>query len=288
MNIIFYNPCRNGDVHVSRGYIIDIINKLPGYNFFYAQHPGYTTKDFLLKDISNLNLYTGVYKFSDNPSITVDNDNIYINTWYGQDSFKYFELSKSDDCSFYILHEIFRNVYNYFNLEIDTFDKYLPKINFEKLKLDMIDSFLEKISSFDKKILLCTNPVHSGQSQNFDFNPIIYIIASEYPNYAFITTSDIQTSENIFKVKDILDVNCDLNETSYLSKFCDVIVGRSSGAYTFSLIEDNINNIDKKFVCFTKNKILSLALRDNDYKCHVIWSNDYSFDNIILKIKEAL
>ena len=288
MNIIFYNPCRNGDIHVSRGYVIDMINKLPDHKFFYAQNPIYTSKDFLLKDILKLELYTGVYNFNDNPSITIDNDNIYINTWYGQDSFKYFELSKSDDCSFYILHEIFRNVYKYFNLEIDTFDKYLPKINFENLKLDMIDVFLEKMNLFDKKILLCTNPVHSGQSQNFDFNPIINLIASEYPNYAFITTADIQTSKNIFKMKDIIDVNCDLNEISYLSKFCDVIIGRSSGAYTFSLIDDNINNINKKFVCFTKNKILSVALRDGDYKSQVIWSDNYSTNNIYLKIKEAL
>lgn len=288
MNIIFYNPCRNGDIHVSRGYILDMISKLPEHNFFYAQHPVYATKDFLLKDISNLKLYSGVYNFNDNPSITSDTDNIYINTWYGQDSFKYFELSKSEDCSFYILHEIFRNVYKYFNLELDTFDKYLPKIKFENLEIGTIDTFLEKINGFDKKILVCTNPVHSGQSQNFDFNPIINVIASEYPNYAFITTADTQTSKNIFKMKDIIDVNCDLNEISYLSRFCDVIVGRSSGAYTFSLIDENINNINKKFVCFTKTKILSVALRDGDYKAQVIWSDDYSVNNIYLKIKEAL
>jgi len=288
MNIIFYNPCRNGDVHVSRGYIMDMISKLPNYKFFYAQNPAYTSSDFLLKDIPNLNKYTGVYNFSDQPSIIVNNENIYINTWYAQDNFKYWKLTKSDDCSFYILHEIFKNVYNYFNLELDTFDKYLPKINFENLELDKIDLFLEKISSFDKKILLCTNSVSSGQSQNFDFSPIIYTLASEYPNYAFITTADIQTSDNIFKMKDIIDVNCDLNEISYLSKSCDVIIGRGSGAYTFSVIEDNINNIDKKFVCFTTNKILSVALNEGDYKCQVIWSNDYSFDNILLKIKESL
>jgi hypothetical protein len=288
MNIIFYNPCRNGDIHVSRGYILDIINKLPEHNFFYAQHPFYATKDFLLKDIPNLKLYSGVYNFHDNSSITIDKDNIYINTWYGQDNFKYFELSKSEDCSFYILHEIFRNVYKYFNLELDTFDKYLPKINFDNLELDIIDSFLEKINGFDKKILVCTNPVHSSQSQNFDFNPIINIIASEYPNYAFIITADIQTSKNIFKMKDVIDVNCDLNEISYLSKFCDVIIGRSSGAYTFSLIDENINNINKKFVCFAKTKTLSVALRDGDYKSQVIWSDDYSGSNIYLKIKEAL
>ena len=291
MNIIFFNPCRNGDVHVSRGYIIDMMEKLPNYNFFYMQNPAYT-KDFLLKDIPNLSPYDVLYQFSINSSITVEDENIYINTWYGQDSSKYFvkakELVGTDDCSFYVVHEIFRNIYEYFNLKIETFDKYLPKINFHNLNVSMIDSFLEKLSSFDKKILLCTDPVQSGQSLNFDFNQIVKVLAIEYPNYAFITTGDIITSKNIFKMKDVIDVACDLNETSYLSTFCDVIVGRSSGAYTFSLIEDNINNENKKFVCFVKDKVLSVALKDGDYKCQLIWSDDYSVNNIYLKIKEAL
>ena len=79
-----------------------------------------------------------------------------------------------------------------------------------------------------------------------------------------------------------------MNEISYLSTKCDTIVGRGSGSYTFSLISENLLNESKKFVAFTNTEIVGLGLRQNDYKCQLNWSNDYSQDNIIKKIIEFL
>jgi hypothetical protein len=50
---------------------------------------------------------------------------------------------------------------------------------------------------------------------------------------------------------DIIKVeNSDLNEISYLSTFCDIIVGRSSGPFTFSNVKENIFDGNKAFLCF--------------------------------------
>jgi hypothetical protein len=45
---------------------------------------------------------------------------------------------------------------------------------------------------------------------------------------------------------------CDLNEISYLSTFCNMIIGRGSGPQTFSITKRNLNDPDKIFVFLTK------------------------------------
>lgn len=292
MNIYFFNPCRNGDVHVSRTYIIDIINKLPDNNYYYIQNPNYTS-GFILNDIKRLKISYDIGKTNPDSSITKIGDNIFINTWYGQSRFKYFEmqysLNKADDCSFYILYNIFKDVYKFLNIEIDDFENYLPEIFFDNLEKTKIDTFLENNSNFEKKVLICDNPVQSGQSLNFDFKYIIKELSSIYKNYAFISTSNNNPiADNIFSTNDIIGLKFDLNEISYLSNYCDVIVGRSSGPYTFSLTKQNIMNENKKFVAFTNNKIVALGLKDGDYKCQLNWTNNYDYQNVLDKIIEFL
>lgn len=292
MNIVFYNPCRNGDVHVSRSYIIDIMNKLPLNNYYYIQNPNYTSGD-ILKDIDNLKISYDIQLVNPNSTITKIEDNIFINTWYGQSNMKYFGISKSknkaDDCSFYILYNIFIDVYDFLDIKIENFDFYLPKINYENIYTSSINTFLDEISIYQKKILVCDNPVKSGQSSNFNFLPIINELADRYKNYAFISTSNHEfDKDNIFSTSKIIGLKSDLNEISYLSIFCDVIIGRSSGPYTFSLVDENLTNTDKKFVAFTNKKITALALNDGDYACELIWSNNYDYNNIIDKIIQAL
>jgi len=291
-NIFFFNSWRNGDVHVSRSFIIDIMNKLPNNNYYYIQNPNYTS-DFILKDIKMMKIPSySIDKVDSNSSITKIGDDIFINTWYGQSGFKYFENSyspnKANDCSFYILYNIFKDVYKFLNIEIENFENYLPEIIFENLEKTKIDIFLNN-SNFEKKILICDNPVQSGQSLNFDFKPIIKELSSRYKKYAFISTSNNNgISDNTFSTNNIIGLKFDLNEISYLSTHCDVIVGRSSGPYTFSLTKQNIMNENKKFVAFTNNKIVALGLKDGDYKCQLNWSNDYSHDNVLKKIIEFI
>jgi hypothetical protein len=292
MNIYFFNPYRNGDVHVSRTYIIDIMNKLPNNIYYYIQNSSYTSGP-ALKDIKNIKTIYDIDKIDQNSSITKIGNDVFINTWYGQSSRKYFETSRYlnnvDDCSFYILYNIFKDVYKFLNIEIDNFENYLPEIIFENLEKTKIDIFLNNNSNFEKKILICDNTVKSGQSLNFDFKPIIKELSNRYKNYAFISTSNNnEISDNIFSTNDIIGLNFDLNEISYLSNYCDVIVGRSSGPYTFSLTKQNIMNDNKKFVAFTHNKIVAIGLKDGDYKCQLNWTNNYDYQNVLNKIIEFL
>jgi hypothetical protein len=293
MNIYFFNPCRNGDIHVSRSYIKDIIKKLGNKNeYYYIQNPIYTS-GVILKDLESIKTIFDINKIDQNSSITKVGEDIFINTWYGQLNMKYFKQTysknKADDCSFYILYEIFKDVYNYLNVEIGDFFEYIPQIEYNNLNTSKIDFFLSESKKFTKKVLVCDNPVQSGQSSNFDFEPVVSNLSEKYKDICFIRTSELDVySDNVFSTRDIIQLNSDLNEISYLSTYCDLIVGRSSGPYTFSLVGDNINNKDKKFVAFTNNKITALGLKDGDYFCQLNWSNSYEYDNIINKIEELL
>lgn len=291
MTIFFFNPCRNGDIHVSRTYIMDIMRKLPNNEYYYIQNANYTS-GFILKDIPNLKLSYNINNLDPNISILNIGNTLYINTWYGQSNFKYFNESysknKADDCSFYILYNIFIDVYKYLDISIESFEYYFPIINYENINFSKIDAFLSNYT-YDKNILICNNNVFSGQSVNFSFDAVVDYISDKYKNYSFILTnySNINKS-NIYYTNDIINISSDLNEISYLSNYCDIIVGRGSGPYTFSITNVNLLNPDKTFISFTNKKIISLGLNDDDYKCNLEWSNNYDLENIKEKIIKKL
>lgn len=284
--VIFFNPCRNGDIHVSRTYIQDIITKLgTDYKYFYEQHINFT-RGFILSDIKNLN-YVPEITQSYNSSIVETDDSIYINTWYAQSNWKY--DTGDGEVNFYILYNIFKDVYKYLKIKIEDLEFYKPKINYENLDLKEIDNLIELGNSFRKKVLICANPVQSGQSLNFDFSQVVNKLSRLHTDVIFYTTSDLNiNSNNVVKIINNNPNKTDLNEISYLSTECDVVVGRSSGAYTFSIVKENLDNLNKYMVCFSKNKLLTTGYREDYCKCNQVWSGDYSLDNIFKKINNCL
>lgn len=279
MNIIFFNHFHYGDLHVSRTYINDIINLLinKNYNFYYY------TSDFIkyniFKDIKNLEWKYLCYINLDfnininmHDSIIKENNNIFINTWYAQSNWKYSNYG----CSFYTLYNIFKDVYSFLDLEINDIYHYIPKINYLELNDNKTINFITTCKDYEKKILICNNDVLSGQSINFNFLPIIEELANIFPNYLFIITNGCTDFyDNIISTSTIYGQKNDLNETSYLSIYCDVIIGRSSGPYTYSIVQENLFDSNKIFICFVHHFIYSVGLNLSDIKCKVFWYNNY-------------
>jgi hypothetical protein len=166
---------------------------------------------------------------------------------------------------------------------------FLPEVDFDKLPTkDFMDEVMYEQGQFYKKIILfCNGHVRSGQSENFDFTPVIERLSTEYPNYLFLTTQKIETSKtNILHTSSITNISPDLLEISYLSTLCDVIVGRGSGPYTLSQNKQNLLNPNKKFVCFGNNKYIAKFYQE--CKCQVLWSMFYDENNQYNLIKSAL
>ena len=74
--------------------------------------------------------------------------------------------------------------------------------------------------------------------------------------------------------------NNDLNEISYLSTFCDVIIGKESGPFAFCTIKDNLMNENKTFINFCdRNDWVWFPYGNCKYK----WSNNYNSMYDIIK-----
>ena len=103
-----------------------------------------------------------------------------------------------------------------------------------------------------------------------------------------ITNKTNINADNVFYTGDVIgDVGgCDLNEIGYISSVCDVIVGRSSGPFTFAQNKITLDDSSKTFVSFTDKKNESVITFLG--KATKIWSNDYSHQNVFQTVSDTI
>jgi hypothetical protein len=173
---------------------------------------------------------------------------------------------------------VFCDIYNQLNIEINPIEYYIPSVDFQKVQTLDIDNFI----NIDKKyILICNNAVSSGQSKNFNFDPIIDYLSTTYPDLMFIITNNTNlTKNNIFNFSNIV-INNNLLEISYISTKCDVIIGRASGPFCFTHINENIKNPNKIYIGFSYGEAESKWVSDNNCQAKQYWSNDFNESSII-------
>jgi len=212
-------------------------------------------------------------------------DKYNIETWVG-----YNDYFKIHNCTLYSNYLMFKEIYRKLGITLDKLDYYLPSINFDKIETDNIDNFLK-----DKKlitILISNGKVKSEQAANFDFNPIINRLSTTFNDVLFLTTHYTNiSSSNIINISDITKMTNDLNEIAYLSTFCDIIVGRGSGPYCFTIVKDNLFNNKITFMAFCENpddgiyyygktQYFEEAKNVRDIECKYVYSSNYDEDSI--------
>ncbi len=110
-------------------------------------------------DLKNLSSYRQIYNYP------------VINTWIGQDDFKYLK-SVNYGCSFE--NHLFLAKHLASQMGVSThnnYDEYIPTINYRLIpQYEEISNIMESLKkSFSHIVLLSNGDVQSGQSQNFDF-----------------------------------------------------------------------------------------------------------------------
>ena len=278
-NLIFFNNFHNGDIHYSRSFILDIMKKT-NFNCFY----NHLNSNLLLKDIPTLN-YLPNKRYDNNIQIITNDNEIIINTWVGQNNAKYIKMS-GKSCSIYTNYELYKNVFDNLSIKMENLEYYIPKINWDLINKNNIDIFIKQITG--KKIIISNGSTFSGQAPPFLFDDIIKSLANEFKEISFILTKKINLrSNNIYYTDDIINQNnSDLNEISYLSLFCDIIIGRASGPFAFCHTQENLTDENKVFISFSNNDYDS-----NWYvseKCKQVWSNNFSHNNIYNKIRNEI
>lgn len=254
--VVFVNYFHNGDLHVSRGFVRAIMKKFPSLSYAYS----HTCNKEILKDIPGLGFVpkAKLPKLPTGYGSAIVGNTLYLNTWYGAYKSKH---NGSTGIAFDALYGVFNHHLTHFNTTMAEVEpdpkKLFPTIDFSKLKTDHIKKFIDTSKeTYKKHILISNGNALSGQAANFPFAPVINALVKLCPKHMFIYTNadpKIKKAPNVRFSGDIIGKKGgDLNENGYLSTLCDVIVGRTSGVYTFSMIQDNMFERDNlKMISFS-------------------------------------
>jgi hypothetical protein len=275
MRVVFFNFFHNGDLHVSRSFVKAIAEK---YNCEYV----HSCSSDLLSDL-NVKYSSNLYNLKQNTPSYIDNNIYFINTWYSGNR----ELFLNFGVTFDTLYQSFSKLNI---LDLSNPKDFFPSIDFEKFYINKAKEWIGQ--QRNKKVFISNGNVLSGQSENFDFSPIINHLCSNNPNITFIISNKeqgINKYNNLFYSQDIIQKSGnDLNENAYLSTFCDVIVGRYSGAYTFAMNKDNYFDKSKKFLAFVNPSIDAVWVNMFKPDAEVIKHTRFDKDYVIGSIQEML
>ena len=270
-NIYFFNNFHNGDVFYSKEFARDIKNQLGKSHYYIHYNDQSILKDF---DIEQIRKITPKNELS----LAIKDNDLYINTWIGQAGGKYLKYNCSLKSNYLLYIDIFKAL----ELKLKPINHYIPNVNFDKINKLNIDK---------NCILVCNNNVYSGQSDNFDFDPVIEIISDNYQDFKFIMTNGTKLNKNnVTTIKDILGYNMhNLLEISYISTQTNIIIGRGSGPYCFTHLKDNMLNPNKIFIVFTKFEDEGKWVPDSECEAKQYWFNEYNnYQKIIDSINSIM
>ena len=282
--VIFYNHFGAGDIFESREFVKEWMRLVPSSEYFYS----HGKNPRILLDISELQ-----YK---EPTVHMDamrgvwddlNGNLYVNTWIGRDG-RY--VLPGIGCTvekLYDMHNDMLRVYKLGELSGEPID-YIPSINYREYNIAGLEKFAVEHSQ--NMIYWDNGLVQSSQARNFDFNPIVEEVAKNRKDYTFILTHRYNTAEtNVHFISDFTGgVGFDLNEASFISLFCDVLIGRNSGPHVYTQVKPNVDNPYTKLLSFTYHQQGSSFVVNTDVAIQKIWSPAISKADVIRIIEETI
>lgn len=281
-NITLYNHFHNGDIFYSR----ILVNILKGhFNITYYHN----LQSPLFEDLPEVNEIVGVPSNYNIHNTNLENN--IVNTWIGQKQMTYVTHQPIPGCSFTNHLKLVKDICNFYNIELDSdFNNYLPSVINENLK--SYNNIVEKIKELKLKykliILVCDGNVNSGQSHNFSFIPIVEHLSENNPNCLFLSTNQLYHNKSniISTYPQITESLPDLLQTSLISTYCDIIVGRASGPFCFTHTKENFNDNKKTFISFSFNESEGMFFYDGKNKN--LWSNNLDYYNVTTIIQNEI
>lgn len=251
--LIFFNTFHNGDLHLGRSFVGHLSSILPYEKIYYEHYNSPKT----LKDIKNVESIPLTHFQKDTgvaEGIIETPDSIFINTWIGQSHMKY--VNDYGGCTLDAYYRLFSDMYSTLGIQNNLKQKmdYLPKIDYSCY--ENIDKITHFFSDKNKNVFISNQEVRSGQVQNFSFDTSVKLLCEKFKDVNFFVTGKTQnlvnsSIKNLYFTSDIINAtNGDLNENSFVSTFCNLIIGRSSGPYCFTQTSENYLDPNKTFLCF--------------------------------------
>lgn len=294
MKIVWFNAFHNGDLHVSRGIIRLIMNKVKqldsNIEFIYS----HKNSSDVLSDIPDLKFDPQyIHMMSEaHSNLSIINNATCINTWYGQQQYKYMNrYGLTMDCLYSALNDSCKAIWGFSLLDLTAdFSTFFPCIDYTKFNIEPIKNWL--LDHQQKKIFVANGHALSDQATNFEMTSLIIKLAQTHTDKIFILSNkenDSQLPNNVIYSSGIINKQSfDLNENSFLSTHCDVIIGRNSGASTFAMTQENLFQSKKKIILFTNivphvtNKFWMDEIFKNNvnYTAEITCSNEVNTETI--------
>jgi len=148
---------------------------------------------------------------------------------------------------------MFNEICKKYSLICDT-SNVTPKIDYSMFDIHKIDKFLSTIRK--PCVIVSNTQVLSGQAGGKVCASPTYmdfIIDHLKPHFTVVTTKDRRKEGEYFIGNIVRRSDEDLSELSYLSTKSYGIIGRSSGPYVFSIVEENFNG-PLQMICLTLDK----------------------------------
>jgi hypothetical protein len=283
--IKLFNYYHNGDIFYSRMLVQFLLRN----NYEIEYYHNLNTP--LLNDYDNLTEIKGIpSEWVHTLDIKDSYPNGILNTWIAQGDARFFNQPPYPFACCYENHfSIVKEINKLLNLDLGDDEVILPKITFDKLEnYQIIKTKMEEFKEkYEKVILISNGNVHSGQADNFDFTSIIESLSYLFPKYLFITTQKINTpQQNIIDSFDITTSYPDLIYIGFISTYCDVVVGRNSGPYCYTMIENNIMDENKIYICFCRDEYEGKFYQNSKFKFY--WSNNFEIENVEEYIKTKI
>jgi hypothetical protein len=256
MNIVFFNHFHNGDLHISREFIRKIIDKVLSIDNSVKFSYAHSNDPCLLSDILNLNyIDLKSLRLNQFENLNRVGDTVFINTWYAQQKHKYMNIhGMTLDCLYEAFNDTCKSLWG-FSLDDISSDpsSFIPTIDYSKFEIQKSQNWLN--NNPQKKIFVSNGLALSGQAENFLLTPIINELAKQYPQITFILSNKencgTKLSSNVIYSTNIIGKSgSDLNENSFITTYCDVIIGRASGVFSYAWTQQNLLQRNIKFVCF--------------------------------------
>jgi len=275
-SIVFYNNCNNGDIHYSREYI-KYFAKVMGV----PCAVNHTKCPRLLIDTNIPFVSTNLWSIHTS-GLHYDNNTLFMNTWVGQEGNKWLQPY---GCTLKNNHRMFMEKAETLGISLLPEEEYIPSIDYSAFGVDEIQINTEK------NVFVSNGNVMSGQGKNFDLDSVVVNLARKHPSCTFYVTQAIATD-----LPNVVDANTitrtafnvaasNLNELSYVSTFCDIIVGRASGPFCFTHTKQNLLDSKKTFIAaanvereghwvFLDDYTMTSRAKQIWYESHVHKNND--------------
>lgn len=197
-------------------------------------------------------------------------DTLYVNFWIGC---RNAETRPSGDfviwpgigCvveNLFRMHSIYLREAGFKALQRPVID-YIPTVDYEKVNKGNVNDFVFSQKKRTKLVLVCNGPTGSGHAANFDMAKMVELLPESNTIFIF-TERAVCNRPLVYFTDDITERNgrCDVLAISYLSTFCDVIVGRCSGAQMVCETRENWMDPSKTILSFTQHDNGATFVRD--------------------------